>query len=102
MSWLEDLEYEKMGLPRPDLVLYLDMQPQTAKKLLEARYHGDESKKDLHEADFQYLLSCREAALYAAERSGWQVLSCCDGEKPLPIRQIAQMIWERVSPLLNE
>ena len=64
--------------------------------------HGDESKKDLHEADFQYLLSCREAALYAAERSGWQVLSCCDGEKPLPIQQIAQMIWERVSPLLNE
>lgn len=59
MSWLEDLEYEKMGLPRPDLVLYLDMQPQTAKKLLETRYHGDESKKDLHEADFQYLLSCR-------------------------------------------
>ena len=34
LSWLEDLEYEKMGLPRPDLVLYLDMQPQTAKKLL--------------------------------------------------------------------
>lgn len=92
----------RWACPVPDLVLYLDMQPQTAKKLLEARYHGDESKKDLHEADFQYLLSCREAALYAAERSGWQVLSCCDGEKPLPIQQIAQMIWERVSPLLNE
>lgn len=101
LDWLEDLEYDKMGLPKPDLVLYLDMKPQTAKKLMENRYHGDESKKDLHEADFSYLLSCRDAALYAAQRCGWDVLSCCDGESPLPIDTISQMIWQKVEPLLG-
>lgn len=101
LEWLEDLEYGKMGLPKPDLVLYLDMKPQTAKKLMENRYHGDESKKDLHEADFSYLLSCRDAALYAAQRCGWEVLSCCDGESPLPIDTISQMIWQKVEPLLG-
>ena len=101
LDWLEDLEYGKMGLPKPDLVLYLDMKPQTAKKLMENRYHGDESKKDLHEADFSYLLSCRDAALYAAQRCGWEVLSCCDGESPLPIDTISQMIWQKVEPLLR-
>ena len=101
LDWLEDLEYGKMGLPKPDLVLYLDMKPQTAKKLMENRYHGDESKKDLHEADFSYLLSCRDAALYAAQRCGWDVLSCCDGESPLPIDTISQMIWQKVEPLLG-
>ena len=101
LDWLEDLEYGKMGLPKPDLVLYLDMKPQTAKKLLENRSHGDESKKDLHEADFSYLLSCRDAALYAAQRCGWEVLSCCDGESPLPIDTISQMIWQKVEPLLG-
>ena len=101
LDWLEDLEYGKMGLPKPDLVLYLDMKPQTAKKLMENRYHGDESKKDLHEADFSYLLSCRDAALYAAQRCGWEVLSCCDGESPLPIDTISQMIWQKVEPLLG-
>ena len=101
LDWLEDLEYGKMGLPKPDLVLYLDMKPQTAKKLMETRYHGDESKKDLHEADFSYLLSCRDAALYAAQRCGWEVLSCCDGESPLPIDTISQMIWQKVEPLLG-
>ena len=102
LDWLEDLEYKKMELPRPDLVLYLDMKPQTAKRLLETRYHGDESKKDLHEANFQYLLSCREAALYAAEKFDWQVLNCCDGEKPLPIEVIAEKIWEKAAALLEE
>lgn len=101
LDWLEDLEYGKMGLPKPDLVLYLDMKPQTAKKLMENRYHGDESKNDLHEADFSYLLSCRDAALYAAQRCGWEVLSCCDGESPLPIDTISQMIWQKVEPLLG-
>ena len=101
LDWLEDLEYGKMGLPKPDLVLYLDMKPQTAKKLMENRYHGDESKKDLHEADFSYLLSCRDAALYVAQRCGWEVLSCCDGESPLPIDTISQMIWQKVEPLLG-
>ena len=101
LDWLEDLEYDKMGLPRPDLVLYLDMQPQTSRRLLEKRYHGDESRKDLHEANFQYLLSCREAALYAADRCGWKVLSCCDGEQPLPIDRIADMIWEEARTFLE-
>ena len=100
LNWLEDLEYNKLELPKPDLVLYLDMRPQTAKRLMEARYHGDESKKDLHESNFQYLLSCRDAALYAAERCGWQVLECCDGEKPLPIDVIAEMIWQKTEALL--
>lgn len=100
LNWLEDLEYNKLELPKPDLVLYLDMRPQTAKRLMEARYHGDESKKDLHESNFQYLLSCRDAALYAAERCGWQVLECCDGEKPLPIDVIAEMIWQKTEAFL--
>lgn len=100
LEWLEDLEYDKMGLPKPDLVLYLDMSPETSKKLMEKRYHGDESKKDLHEKDFNYLLSCREAALYAAKRCGWQVLKCCDGQTPLPIDTISQMIWEKAEPFL--
>lgn len=100
LNWLEDLEYNKLELPKPDLVLYLDMRPQTAKRLMEARYHGDESKKDLHESNFQYLLSCRDAALYAAERCGWQVLECCDGEKPLPIDTIAEMIWQKTEAFI--
>ena len=102
LNWLEDLEYQKMGLPKPDLVLYLDMEPETSKKLLEARYHGDESKKDLHEANFNYLLSCRDAALYAAQRCGWQVLQCCDGSTPLSIETIAEMIWDKAEPFLKE
>lgn len=59
-----------MGLPEPGLVIYLDMDPNTSRRLLEKRYGGDESRKDLHEANLRYLMACRGAALYAAEHWG--------------------------------
>lgn len=101
LAWLEETEYVRVGLPRPDLVIYLDMAPETSRKLLSRRYHGDESKKDLHEADFAYLQSCRKAALYGAEKLEWRVIRCCDGESPYPPDDIAERVWQAVEPVLK-
>jgi len=101
LAWLEETEYVRVGIPQPDLVVYLDMAPETSKKLLARRYHGDESKKDLHEANFAYLLKCREAALYGAEKLGWQVIRCCDGKDPYPPEQIAERVWAAAEPVLK-
>ena len=96
LTWLEDLEYNKVGLPRPDRVIYLDMEPQVSKKLLAARYGGDDTKKDIHEKNFSYLLRCREAALYAARKFGWTVIRCDNGEEARPVEAIAQDVWDSV------
>ena len=88
LAWMEDFEYTKMHIPRPDMVLYLDMHPDTSRVLLEKRYAGDLSKRDIHESDIAYLYACRKAALYAAERLKWQVLRCCDGKNPFPVEDI--------------
>lgn len=48
-QWLYDFEFNKLGLPVPDAVIYLDMDPMVSQKLLTSRYSGDDSKKDIHE-----------------------------------------------------
>ena len=101
LSWLEDLEYEKVGLPRPDQVIYLDLEPALSRRLLEKRYDGDLSKKDIHEANFQYLLHCRESALYAAEKLGWRRISCGEGEQIRSVEDIGQELWQLVQGLLS-
>lgn len=88
LAWLEDYEYEKLGLPRPDKVVFLDMPLEVSQRLLAVRYDGDEGKKDIHERDLSYLAKCREAALYAAARCGWTVIACNDGDEPLPAQTI--------------
>ena len=49
---------------------------------------GDESKKDIHEKNAQYLSRCRKAALFSSEKLGWKILDCSDGDKPKTIDEI--------------
>ncbi len=94
LEWLWDFEYNKLGLPEPDLVLFLDMPIEVSQKLLSGRYNGDESKKDIHEKDVTFLRACRESALYTAEKCGWKIIPCSGGSAPLPIADIAARIKE--------
>ena len=88
LDWLYDFEYRKLGLPRPDKTVFLDMPVEISQKLLSARYDGDESKKDIHEQNVEFLKACREAALYVANRDGWIIIPCSDGENPRTIEAI--------------
>ena len=102
LTWLEDYEYNKLGLPRPDTVVFLDMPIEVSQKLLEQRYDGDNEKKDIHERDLSYLYRCREAALYAAEKKGWRVLPCSIGENPLPIETIHNDLVSAFEDMMND
>ena len=72
-----------------------------SQKLMTARYHGEETKKDVHEANVAYLNACHKAALFAAEKLGWYVVSCADGDEPLPIAQIHERVYEIASTVLK-
>ncbi len=70
-SWLSDLEYGKMGLPRPDLVIYLDVDVQTSLARMRRRQEKNHTSADIHEKDIAYLQSCLRTAEKAAEFYGW-------------------------------
>jgi dTMP kinase len=99
-AWLYDFEYNKLALPKPDLVVFLDMPPAVSSKLLSDRYQGDESKRDLHEADYTYLLRCREAALAAAEQADWAVIPCAEGDSPKSKESIHADILKHIGRIL--
>ncbi len=92
LDWSQDFEYNKIGIPRSDLVIFLDMPVEISQKLMSGRYNGDENKKDVHEADTAFLNRCRKSALYAAKKQNWKVIPCSDGEKPLPVDEIHKRI----------
>lgn len=100
LDWLFKTEYELMGIPSPDAVIYLDMDVDISQRLMSKRYSGEEAKKDVHEANVEYLKSCRKAALYAANRFGWNVIKCFDGNEPLPVDVIGDKIFSVVKELL--
>ncbi len=81
LRWLDDFEYTKLGIPAPDLVIYLKADTDISQKLMTGRYNGDESKKDIHEGDIEYLKRSQKAAAYCAEKLGWKTVECVrDGQ----------------------
>ena len=73
-DWLYDLEYSKMGLPRPDLVLYLDVDLPTSLKRMQHRQEKHNTKADIHEQDVAYLENCLRIGRLAAAHYGWTVV----------------------------
>jgi len=76
LNWLYDYEFEKLGIPRADLTVFLDVPIEISQELLSKRYSDGSGSKDIHEGDVQYLEKCRSAALYAAKRDDWVMIDC--------------------------
>lgn len=92
LDWLFDFEYKLLGIPAPNMVVYLKVAPEISQKLMIGRYHGDESRKDIHEKDMEYLGRSHEAARYCCEKLGWKEIQCNVGENMRSIDEIQDEI----------
>ena len=101
LDWLFDFEYNKLGMPKPDRTIFLDMPIEVSQKLLSKRYGGDESKKDIHERDTAFLSACRSAALYTAEKCGWSIVKCSKNCEPRTIEEINEELFALVKETTN-
>jgi len=99
--WLYDLEFEKMGLPRPDLVILLDMPIELTRQLMRKRESDTNTQADIHEQDLTYLAHCRESALEAAKHFGWTVIRCARDGAIRPIEEIHEEIYAIVEQCLD-
>ncbi len=98
IQWLSELEYEKLELPKPDLVLFLDMPPACARRLMANRANKitGEQQKDIHERDPQHLDRAYNSAMEVASVAGWQIVSCARGEEIRSIDEIGEEIYQLV------
>ena len=92
LHWLFDYEFRLLGLPAPDCVIYLQVDPAVSQRLMTERYHGDESRKDVHEKDTEYLARSRRAAEFCAQHLGWRTVRCCVGGALRSIEEIQKEV----------
>ena len=100
-NWLYDLEYDKMGLPKPDLVLCLDMPTELAHLLREKRDTQGVGASDIHEHAEAYLSRCRETARLAAKHYGWTRISCVKDGRLRSIEDIHEEIYRHMKACLE-
>lgn len=100
--WLYDLEYNRMELPRPDLVVLLDMPTELSEQLLRRREADTHTQADIHEQDRAYLARCRQTAREAAAHYGWSLVSCARDGRLRAVEDIHEEIYALVRRALEQ
>lgn len=99
-QWLFDFEYRLMGMPEPDMVLYLDVPVEQTAKNMHQREIQTNTTADIHEKDQDYLNRCRIAGQAAAKEFGWNIISCTEHGAMRSISDIHQEILCAVKEIL--
>jgi len=102
LNWLYEFEYGKLGLPRPDLIIYLDVPTDFTEQMMRKREADTNTSADIHEKDMTYLATCRRTGKAAAEFYGWTVISCVRDGKMRSIEDIHDEIYRHVAAALEE
>ncbi len=101
-QWLCEFEYDKLGLPAPDQVIYLDVPTDTSVQMLRARESATNTHADIHEQDTDYLRTCRETASQAADCLNWYRVKCVSKGEMRTIEDISEEIWTVIRPIIEK
>ena len=102
LQWLYEFEYEKLGLPAPDLVIYLDVPTDFTEKMMRSREAATNTRADIHEQDLQYLATCRRTGKAAARFYNWTVIDCVRDGAMRSIEDIHEEIYRHVLNCLED
>ena len=101
LHWLYDFEYSKLGLPCPDLVIYLDVPTDFTETMMRRREADTNTHADIHEQDMTYLSTCRRTGKAAAQYYGWTVIDCVKDGAMRSIEDIHEEIYRHVAACLE-
>ncbi len=102
LKWLYEFEYDKLGMPRPDVTIYLDVPTAFTEKLMRHREQSTNTHADIHEQDMAYLATCRETGRKAAQYYGWNVVQCVKDGEMRSIEDIHEEIYALVKKCLED
>ncbi len=102
LEWLTDYEYNKLGVPKPDAVVYLCVPPEVSQKMISHRCEETGAEKDIHESNAKHLFNSYRAALYSADKLGWIKIDCNDGENMRSRQDIQKEIIEKLKDIIPE
>jgi dTMP kinase len=91
-KWLYDFEFGLMELPKPDIVLYMDIPAEAALERIGLRQQLTGAAADIHERDAGYLRACWKCGAEAADYYGWRRIPCYDGPRALTPEEIHEEI----------
>ncbi len=100
LEYISDYEYNKLGLRKPDLVIFLKLDKESNNKLRKKRdYEGIEG--DINEKDEDFLDKVYNNSLYVANKYNFKIIECNKDGKLRSIEDISSEIYSKVISILD-
>lgn len=102
LNWLCDLEFNLYGIPEPDQVIFLDVDPMVSQQLMKNRLNKitGEEEKDIHESNEEYLVNSYNNSLKIADKYSWNKVKCTEGTSLRTIDDIHEEIYKKIKEII--
>ncbi len=97
-DWLDNLEFNLLELPRPDVAIFLHMPTEKAKELKASRVN---EAPDAHERDAIHLRHAEKSYIELASKYNFKTIECANDKGIRTIEDINQDVYDYVIERLN-
>ena len=101
INYIEDYEYKKIGIAKPDMVIFLEAPFDLVTKMRQSRTDYEGNKEDIHEKNLEFMKSVYDNALFVADYLKWDMVKCNKDEKMCSIDEIHEFIVTEVKKKIN-
>lgn len=102
-KWIEQLEYQKLNIPKPDQVIFLYIPAKIGQRLVDkktkSRNYSD--KRDIHEKNSRYLETANQVFSQLCQQKEWRQIDCLENAKLLSPNEIHKKVWKKVKNLIK-
>ena len=102
IDYVYDYEYHKLGIPEPDLVIFLHAPFEITRNLKDKRKDNDGIKNDIHERDLEFMKKVSDASIYIAKKYNWDFIECTDGTNMRSIEDIHNDVYNLVKKKIKK
>ena len=100
INYIYDYEYNKLGIPKPDLVIFLHAPFELVRELKSKRKENDGIKNDIHERDLMFMKNVSDTSISIANRFNWSYIECMEDNKMRSVEEIHEDIYKKVKKLI--
>lgn len=100
INYIYDYEYHKLGIPQPDLVIFLHAPFDLVRELKSKRKENDGIKNDIHESDLTFMKNVSDTSISIADKFNWSYIECIKDNELRTPEDIHEEVYKLVSKII--
>ncbi len=100
IDYVIDFEYNKIGIKKPDAVIFLNADFDLVTKLRNERQNNDGIKNDIHESNLEFMKKVYENAIFISNYLKWNIINCEENNNFKSIDDIQNEIYKLVKKII--